>query len=169
MHGNGARRNCPECGQRVGHITDKLSHRELRGPRQITSSNIDRIFDDEGRRMLLIEEKQPNEPVPGGQWALLRALGKIPEITVWGVRGTPDSLRITDLVSLEVLAEGNWDTYQQAVTDWFKSPRPAPRDWLATLAEAPFDAPAWCSPDVWRDFDKALTQVLSQRSLRESA
>lgn len=107
----------------MSHITDVLSHRELRGPRNITSSNVDRMFDNNGR-VLLIEEKGPNEIVSEGQKIALQALANLPAATVWLVRGTPDALRVDRVrprrEGYEVLLDvGDWEAYQRLVGRWF--------------------------------------------------
>ncbi len=121
-HGSGHRGVCPTCGQSVTHITDILSHRELRGPRNITSSNIDRLYDD-GRtgRMLGIEEKNPGEPVPDGQNQALHALA-VRFDDVWLVVGTPDDLTISESVEggWTELGSGDWGYYQDSVLDWYR-------------------------------------------------
>ena len=166
-HGNGHRRRCPDCGQSVEHMRDHLPNRELRGPRQITSSNIDRIFDDGGQRFLMIEEKAPAEPVSAGQTRLLRALAAVPQVTVWGVRGTPDNLTVTAIRpgSTETIVEsGSFDTYQQQVDQWFRVDS-CVLPWdklLESLKGMPWTAPAWCPPDVWDALDKALVAVLRE-------
>jgi hypothetical protein len=113
MHGEGHRRK-PVPGDLLGNL-------ELRGPRNITSSNIDRIFDDGGRRFLVIEEKNEGEDAPEGQRKLLRALSQLPNVTVWVVRGTPWELSVKELVngSLRWIAKGDWEDYQSAVHEWF--------------------------------------------------
>lgn len=175
MHGEGHRRRCPSCSQQVSHLPDVLGHRELQGPRQITSANVDRIFDDAGRRFLVIEEKQPSEAIKAGQLRLLKNLAALPTIEVWGVRGTPESLRVTRLGNdPAVLVEdgGTFEDYQRVVSDWFGSPVAAPSPWneiLDGLAGAAYSPPAWCPSDVWAAFDTALTAVLTQRSIRKAA
>lgn len=118
------RRVCPECGQSVRGLKDSLSHRELRGPRNITSTNMDRLFDDGGKRFLVIEEKRPTEKIPGGQHACLAALSKLPMFTVWLARGTPDELTLTDFhpsAPSEPFAERiPFETYQAYVDQWFQ-------------------------------------------------
>lgn len=174
MHGEGHRRRCPECGQEVAHITDTLSHRELRGPRNITSSNLDRFFDDNGRRFLAIEEKAPNEDISKGQGLMLRHLACVPMVDVWFVKGDPSELtvrRVTPPGSpLEAVASGDFATYQNAVADWFNS-RPAPlaERQLAAWEGSQFDAPAWCPDDEWRAFDAALTRVVARRAASREA
>lgn len=126
MYGDGIRRNCPTCGQDVRHITDILSHRELRGPRNITSANLDRIFDDGGRRFLVIEEKTSAEKLlSSGQRGLLLALARLPMFTVWFARGTPQSLELFDFGSDQPwpFLEGDFTQYQNAVSRWFASQR----------------------------------------------
>ena len=121
MHGTGHRQVCPTCGQSVTHITDTLSHRELRGPRNITSSNIDRLYDD-GRtgRMLGIEEKNPGEAIPDGQNKALHALADRFD-DVWVVIGTPDDLTIYESVegNWTMLGRGDWGYYQDSIFDWY--------------------------------------------------
>lgn len=122
MHGEGHRRSCPTCGQAVTHVRDVLGNRELRGPRNITSSNLDRIFDDHGCRFLIVEEKQPGEPAcSSGQRSLLVSLSKLPMFTVWGARGTPDDLTLFTVEGglFVPSAKGDFDVYQAAVLDWF--------------------------------------------------
>lgn len=120
---NGGRRRCPECGQPVAHIPDVLSHRELRGPRQITSSNVDRAFDNNGH-ILFIEEKHPREEVPAGQAWLLRSLARPKSTTVWLARGVPDNLLVwrvghTQPGDSVVFEGGDFDDYQAAVSAWY--------------------------------------------------
>lgn len=158
MHGEGARRVCPTCGQPTPEgLRDSLSVRELRGPREITSSNIDRCFDDAGRRFLFIEEKNNLEQIRDGQRRMLRSLARLPTVDVWGVQGTPNELAIYKINSdgSRVVDRGDWGTYQAAVNDWFDASTPAP-EWeraLFALVEAPFEPPAWCSSTTWRAFD----------------
>lgn len=172
-HGGGDRRVCHECGQPVPSASNHISHRELRGPRQITSSNVDRIFDDRGLRFLIIEEKQQNERLSHGQTQLLKSLAQLPTVDVWGVRGTPDSLTVKQITpdGSTTIATGNFTDYQAAVSSWFGSPLPDP--WECELWEAgelPFEAPSWCPPDVWHAFDLALTAVRkARRDRREVA
>ena len=118
MGGEGHRRKCPTCGQDVTHIDDTLSHRELNGPRNITSSNIDRMFDDNGR-ILFIEEKNMLEQMPNGQKRALKALSN--QVDVWVVIGSPDALIIYEIDKGDISdgIEGNWDYYQNAVYNWF--------------------------------------------------
>lgn len=122
MHGQGHRRNCPSCGQSVTHLRDVLANCELRGPREITSSNVDRIFDDGGKRFLVIEEKNWNEPVAADQIRMLRALASVPRFDVWGVRGDPDDLTISRILPNRTvgIAAGEFDIYQAAVDAWFE-------------------------------------------------
>ena len=119
MHGEGDRRYCPSCGQSVLHISDMLSHRELRGPRNITSSNIDRVFDDRGR-FLFIEEKRDGETMSKGQMLMLQALSRRHD--VWVVKGTPEALYVYTVHSdgLDLLEMGDWSLYQRMVDDWFR-------------------------------------------------
>lgn len=124
MHGEGHRRNCPECGQSVAHLRGAvLAFKELRGPRNITSSDVDRIFDDGGRRFLVIEEKTENErPISHGQKQLLSALARLPMFTVWLARGTPERLSVYDWASDDpapFLQDITFDQYQEAVAQWF--------------------------------------------------
>lgn len=128
MWGEGRRRTCPECGQSVTHIADSLSHRELRGPRNITSSNVDRIFDDGGQRFLIIEEKKPNERVSHGQRQMLTALSRIPSVDVWLARGTTERIDLSDVADgnpWPFLQGINFDGYQKAVANWFERLRRA--------------------------------------------
>jgi hypothetical protein len=171
MHGEGERRRCPHCHQNMSNDTpDSLSNRELRGPREITSSDIDRVFDDAGRRFLFVEEKAPNEHVPRGQDRMLRALAALPHVDVWGVRGTPDRLRIVPITPTGADAsrviEGDFDAYQRAVLTWFTRPISEHNsEWmLDELSGVPFTAPEWCPPETWQEFDRLLTAVLSVRS-----
>jgi len=162
MHGEGDRRTCPTCQQPVDHIPNHISNRELRGPRQITSSNIDRVLDDHGR-FLFIEEKHEDETVPKGQGRMLRALSYHHD--VWLVRGNPERLRIWQIIcgNTAILADGDYTTYQKAVLRWFANP-PAPgtaRDWLQLL-EVPYTAPDGIPKADWDAFDTALTTVAKQ-------
>lgn len=172
MHGEGHRRRCPSCGQSVTHMRDVLGNCELRGPRQITSSNIDRIFDDNGSRFLMIEEKGPEEKIPAGQGRLLRSLSALPGVDVWGVRGTPQELtvsRITPERSI-VIFRGDLTAYQQAVGAWYDVVPPSRWDSvLDGLADAPYEPPPWCPPALWEAFDASLTAVLSHRSREQAA
>jgi hypothetical protein len=149
-------------------MRDVLGNRELRGPRQITSANIDRIFDDHGRRFLVIEEKGPDEKVGDGQALLLRNLAGLPAVDVWGVRGTPDDLRVTQVFSnggTLHLASGDWSVYQRAVDDWFASDLdPSWEQALVALAEVPYDPPAWCPRETWTALDEALTAACVHRA-----
>lgn len=118
----GDRRICPTCRQEVGpHITpDHLSCYGINGPRGISSSNVDRIFDDDGRRFLLIEEKWPDEGIPRGQGKLLLGLAKLPQWTVWLVKGTPESVAVMDIAQRRWLLEGQpFSSYENLVNDWF--------------------------------------------------
>ena len=121
MHGDGSRRVCPECGQGVAHISDQLSHRELRGPRNITSSNPDRIFDDNGR-LLFIEEKRADEPnAKKGQLRLLLSLAEYHD--VWAAKGEPNNLTLWKVHPegrYETIGQGDFGWYQERVLDWFK-------------------------------------------------
>lgn len=129
MYGQGHRRICPECGQSVAHDDNGVSHRELQGPRNITSSNIDRVFDDDGR-LLFIEEKHWGEPATNGQRRLLAALAE--EHTVWLVRGEPENLEVWSISGGRRRADGEYilrgkqevvgafEDYQRAVLHWFK-------------------------------------------------
>ena len=166
MHGNGHRRCCPTCGQSVVAFRDVLANRELQGPRQITSSDIDRIFDDRGR-FLMIEEKNPGEQALTGQKRLLAALAGLPEVDVWGVRGNPDDLtvwQITPTGSQVLLAGVGFSSYQALVSDWFRSPRTVAVRWLDVLAGGmPMVAPEWCPPPVWQALDVAVVAVLRHR------
>lgn len=125
MHGNGHRTHCHECGQPVDHL-DRLAHLrwvELRGPRNITSSDLDRIFDDRGQRFLVVEEKRPNEVVPPGQKRMLYALADTPGFTVFGVVGTPEALTVWELRpngTRRWITDGTVAEYQAAVMDWFQ-------------------------------------------------
>ena len=123
MHGQGFRRKCPECGQDVSHIKDRLSHRELQGPRNISSTNVDRLFDDNGNRFLYIEEKNTREAsISKGQLRALRALSNYPENEVWIVKGNPSRLSVYQLNGADhaaLITGGTWIEYQQLVFDWF--------------------------------------------------
>lgn len=174
MHGEGHRRRCPNCGQSVTHMRDVLCNLELRGPRKITSANIDRIFDDAGRRFLMIEEKNPGEKLSTAQFTLLKRLAGLPNVDVWGARGTPESVVVKKVLadgSTRNLCAGNFDVYQQAVSRWFSEARqfgqpaevlPVERV-LDGLQWEPYTAPEWCPPELWIAFDRALTAVLEQR------
>ena len=124
MWGEGHRRNCPGCGQNVEHMRDVLGNRELRGPRNITSANVDRIFDDNGQRFLIIEEKNPHEKCSEGQRALLRALSRLNHVTVWFTQGTPDNLTVYEIRgdTRRRISTGTIDDYQHLVDAWFASP-----------------------------------------------
>jgi len=122
MHGHGNLRRCL-CG---GTDPTCLTHLELRGPRNITSANIDRILDDHGHRFLYIEEKRPNEGMTEGQKALLRNLARQRRNTVWIVTGTPDELSVQMLgnktngqVTMGTTVYGNWTTLQRLADEWF--------------------------------------------------
>lgn len=103
----------------VENMRHVLSNLELRGPRNITSSNIDRCFDDNGR-FLFVEEKNDRESMPNGQRRMLLTLSH--QHDVWIVKGSPDRLKIWTLQDGEhaVLAEGSMSTYQSAVFSWFE-------------------------------------------------
>jgi hypothetical protein len=155
-------------------MRDHLPNRELRGPRQITSSNIDRIFDDSGQRFLMIEEKAPGEAVSAGQMRLLRALAALPQVTVWGVRGTPDNLTITDIQpgSTNTFVESaDFGTYQQQVDQWFRCDSDV-IPWgklLEALKGMPWTAPSWCPAEDWDALDKALAAVLRHQNRKAAA
>lgn len=128
MYGQGARKVCSECHRPLSAPDpNNLSHRELRGPRNITAANIDRIFDDGGRKFLVIEEKRPNEPkLSPGQNGLLLALARVPMFTVWLARGTPQALDLFDYGSDDpwpFLDQVDFTRYQQEVSRWFASRR----------------------------------------------
>lgn len=115
MHGQGTLRKCicggddPACSQ----------HLELRGPRNITSSNIDRCFDDGGKRFLFIEHKHENEAIPGGQSFMLKALARLPQMTVWITKGSPDRLVIYEIGTGAAPVVGDWSTLQAKADAWF--------------------------------------------------
>lgn len=168
MHGEGQRRKCPECGQSVTHIEDNISHRELRGPRNITSSNGDRLFDDGGRRFLFIEEKHTNEPPASrGQKGLLQGLASQPNFTVWACKGVPSRLTLFHVLphgeGFTVIGEDkDFDWYQEQVYEWFAQPAtpPATMATLAALKTLPFGRP----PDIpdeldWAVIDKHITGI----------
>src|SRR5690606_17854997 len=169
----GHRRRCPTCGQSVVRMRDVLANREIRGPRNITSSNVDRIFDDDGRRFLVIEEKQPGEQIKAGQRRLLANLARLPQVDVWGVRGTPRSLSIKahrpGVGWVPVLREGDVAAYEQCVHAWYAAERDDWRHALDLLSEVPVTSPAWCPDDLWSEFESALTKVLALRPQEDAA
>ena len=114
---------CSECGSDVSNRDDKIGFLELRGPRSITSSNLDRIFDDGGRRFLVVEEKEFGESLGAGQRALLYALARLREVTVLLVEGTPDELQVLMLCppdpGVRLLAEGGFAEYQRIIDAWY--------------------------------------------------
>jgi len=153
-------------------MRDVLANRELRGPRSITSSNIDRIFDDNGKRTLFIEEKNEGEAIADGHKRLLRAMATKQGFTVWLVRGDPNRLRVDRLTAestLQFVAGGDLSAYQAAVTEWYASPEVDPPGWLDVLAEAPFTAPAGFDPALWHAFDVALTRLNNAGDARQIA
>lgn len=133
MYGDGHRRTCPCCGREVLHDNSRLSNLELRGPRNITSTNLDRLFDDSGKRFLIVEEKRPGEAYPGGQRKALIALAHLtPLLEVWVAEGTPEQLQVYRLVPVRsnngdqeqcamkhLLASGTFGDYQKLTLDWF--------------------------------------------------
>lgn len=170
MHGEGHRRNCPQCGQSVLHMREVLANVEVRGPRNITSSNVDRIYDDDGKRFLIIEEKNPGEQVRKGQQRLLANFARLPRVDVWGVRGTPDDLNIKRFVPTggwTQHATGDVSTYEHCVHAWFAA---SADDWghaLDVLGEVAYEPPAWCPPEIWREFDTALTKVMALHARKD--
>ena len=171
MHGNGHRRCCPTCGQSVVAFRDVLANRELQGPRQITSSDIDRIFDDRGR-FLMIEEKNPGEQALTGQKRLLAALAGLPGGRRLGGAGQP---RRPDLglatrsrprgARYCLPASGSPVIRRWSVTG--SAPRgpcgcPVACDVLAGGMPMVV-APEWCPPPVWQALDVAVVAVLRHR------
>lgn len=159
-------------------MRDHLSVQELRGPRNITSSNVDRIFDDNGQRFLIIEEKGSSEKVAKGQTRLLRNLAASEQITVWGVRGTPDELEVWRLTAdgKQLVAAGNWDDYQRAVMEWFTGDRGddepsndlniVDRQWedvVRIITEAPFEKPSWMTDETHGLWDGYTTRLAVER------
>lgn len=172
MHGDGHLRKCRMCGGDVAERDDVLAFMELRGPRNITSSNVDRIYDDGGKRFLIIEEKQPGEALKAGQRKLLVNLASLPRVDVWGVRGTPDDLRITHFrpgTGWVQIAAGDKATYERCVHAWFAAETHRWDHALHVLAEVPYEAPAWCPEDLWREFEATLTKVLTLHANRPAA
>lgn len=153
------------------HMRDVLGNNEVRGPRNITSSNVDRIFDDAGKRFLIIEEKNPGEQIKEGQRRLLANLAKLPRVDVWGVRGTPDALTVNALTptGFERTAEGDFDTYQRCVHAWFAAEHDDLTHALDVLGPLPYTAPNWCPPEVWARFDMALSEVMAVAANRPKA
>lgn len=127
MHGDGARRVCSECGTPVSPGSTYISHRELRGPRNITSSNIDRVFDDHGNRVLFIEEKSLREAssITAGQKGLLYSLARIPNAETWVAIGDVSEVTVYRLhgrgPSDQLLHRGCWEAYQDLVEKWYAS------------------------------------------------
>lgn len=145
-------------------MRDVLANQEIRGPRNITSSNVDRVYDDAGKRFLVIEEKQPGEALRAGQQKLLVGLASLPNVDVWGVRGTPDDLSIKHFrpsVGWVHVGAGDVATYERCVHAWFAAETHAWSHALDLLGEVPFDAPPWCPTDVWQTFEAALTKVMA--------
>ncbi len=169
MHGEGSRRVCPECGQSVIGI-DLPTHRELRGPRNITTTNIDRAIDDKGRRFLFMEHKRPDESMPDGQKRFLFGLARQPNTTVWVTSGDTDQLELWELGDTAVrLGVMNWDGLQRRLDDWFAQPPAHTTETFAVivsslrkLIEWPFvadDVPA----DVnWREIERALRSLAKE-------
>jgi hypothetical protein len=148
-------------------MRDVLATHELRGPREITSSNVDRAFDDNGQRFLLIEEKNPDEAVARGQQILLRRLATLPTVDVWFVRGNPDRLSVWKVApeGSTRLCDGDMGAYQRQVLAWFAQPIDG-MAWdrvLAPLASMPYEPPAWCPPEVWLALDLAIVATLQHR------
>lgn len=122
MWGRGLRRKCSECGHLLDGSLIDPQRRELRGPREITSSNIDCVLDDGGRRFLFIEFKRRDEPMSYGQERLLKALARLNEVTVWVVRGTSSRLDASVWDGDEVrvfLRHRGFGDLQKAVFRWF--------------------------------------------------
>lgn len=155
MHGRGDRRICGECNQPVKPemVPDLLGYRELRGPRNITSSNIDRAFDDDGQRCLVIEEKRENEDLSDAQLGMLRSFACRSEVEVWLVLGNPDRLEVQRVYpdgKRVVIASGDFAAYQSAVWDWFEQPAPDLWDRLHTFRLTLIAAgPDWCPADAY--------------------
>lgn len=166
MHGEGHLRKCRECGADVRGRNDVLAFLELRGPRNITSSNVDRIFDDGGKRFLIIEEKQPGEKLKAGQHKLLANLARLPLVDVWGVKGTPDSLAVShyrsDTGTWERIGEGDMRTYERCVHAWFAAETGEAEHALDVLSELPHKPPAGCAPELWDQLDKTLVAIHKQ-------
>ena len=124
---------CKECGASRQHWSnhDRLGALALHGPRNIRAADIDRIIDDDGKRILVVEEKAYGEKVSPAQHRLLLALAATTGITVWGARGTTTRLTVTAIPTGQVLVDnGNWTDYENAVTNWFNQ-RDNPIDKIA--------------------------------------
>ena len=115
-------RHCKECRAHYSHwgTHDFLAAKPLYGPRKIRAADIDRAIDDDGKRVLFIEEKAEGEKVSPAQHRLLIALANLPNVTVWGCRGDAGCLTVTELPSGRVIvSNGDWAAYQAAVDAWF--------------------------------------------------
>lgn len=128
----GRKRLCDACHQPLPQdFYDKhLSSNPVTGPRNITSGNIDRVFqDDRQNRFLFIEEKDTNEREMGpGQWYMLAALAQLPGVETWVVKGSvTDSIaayRFDTWYRIEHLPDiRDYGSYQNAVHRWYEADR----------------------------------------------
>jgi hypothetical protein len=118
----GKRRICPECRQDVSHLDDMISHVPLLGPRNISSSNIDRAFDNDGK-LLVFEEKHTDETLPLGQKRMYRSFAMKPGCTAGLARGTASRMDISVWKPGDTdptyVGTGDHDYYQHLVSRWF--------------------------------------------------
>lgn len=139
MYRAGRRTQCPTCHQPVPD-GDWLRLLELRGPRGITSSDIDRIFDDWGKRWLVVEEKGANEEPKFGQRWMLQGLASIPQVTVLLVRGDAHLLCVARLMAdgtYRELGTGDETHYQRIVTAWYDDQLETPEP--PTIPDLPWE------------------------------